>query len=64
MDSINWLWLGGGLFAVWLIIQTMSRRQSRLTGTLRDHVEQTQAAQKAAIEAANPKSDSTPPAQD
>lgn len=47
----NWLWAIGAAIAVWLVLQSMSRQQSRLTQTLRDHVERTQSAQRSAAEA-------------
>lgn len=37
---INWLWVAGAIAAVWIVISAMGRRQTRLTGALKDHVKQ------------------------
>ncbi|SMP53710.1 hypothetical protein SAMN06265222_104139 [Neorhodopirellula lusitana] len=37
-SSINWLWIGASVVAVWFLISGMSRRHIRLTTLLRDHV--------------------------
>jgi len=47
MDSMHWLWALGGATAAWLVVGAMGRRQSRLTTALRQHVQETQDAQKA-----------------
>lgn len=38
----QWLWLAGGLVALWMIVSAMGRRRVRLTELLRDHVKNTQ----------------------
>lgn len=46
LSSINWLWVLGGVAAVWILISAMGRRQTRLTEVLREHVDQHNRAHK------------------
>jgi len=38
-SAVNWLWVLGALVVVWILVGAMARRQTRLTGVLRAHVE-------------------------
>ncbi|WP_231603220.1 hypothetical protein [Neorhodopirellula pilleata] len=46
LTAVNWLWVLGGIVAVWILISAMARRQTRLTGVLRAHVERHKEAHK------------------
>lgn len=46
LSSINWLWVLGSVVAIWILVSAMARRQTRLTGILRDHVDKHNEAHK------------------